>query len=296
MTSKFALIIMTSFFMLLLLSPTALAVTQSQTLSYISVSSNTDSCSGCSLQYQIDIAEKGTLTYSCSGTTAAMCSGDDGTTTAVLLYLTPGSGHTSGFTAAGIVSGDNYEVDMVIGSLAFDFVLHGTGSAAATMYSYFCTTSCPGAPATWSAGPTASCTSCASGSAYPSTGFATSSVGFEIVDTGGGSSKSAEIVFYVTDAYLASLTGASGASVTQVHSRTFSSGTICPQSTAPSGGFCLYSSGTLSGTSQDSYPSSGSGSFTLAGPLPELPLGLFFLAAPAVLAYALIRKKRVSLP
>jgi hypothetical protein len=281
-----------------LTTPLVLAVDQ-VALSYVS-GSNTTKCGGSACaggaEYTFATSAGGAQqVVTCTGTFAAFCAGDDAASSP---SVGVGMLLISGFTAASIPSGANYEVDMVIGTLEFAFVLHGTGTDV-ILYTYYYTTG--GGATTWNPGPTTSCggtCSGAGGTNYPTSGFASSDVGFTLYDsgTGNGANKFDGGVFlYVTKAYLISL-GGTGSGVNTVYASTYSGATVCPGSVALSGSFCPISGGTLSGTNQDRAPSTGNVSFTLAQPLPELPFGLLFLAAPAVLAYALIRKKRVRVP
>jgi hypothetical protein len=269
----------------LFIVPQALAFTQPTNFKY-ATATGTTSCSGCSAAYQLEVSHFGP-TLACSGSTKVpICIGDDASTTlAVGMILV-----SKGFTSASLASGSSYEADMQIGTLYLAFVLHGTGggTGAASLYLYYNT----GAPSWTQDTDVASCSSCAQATQYTA-----NSIGFILEDSGNGANNNGEIVFYVSWTYLLGLyLGSPTTTVSSLYVATYSGATsACPSTFAMSGGFCPYTGGTATGTPQDSYPNGGTASSTISQPLPELPFGLLFLAVPATLAYALIRKKRTRI-
>jgi hypothetical protein len=267
-------VLLTVFAVALLATPQALALT-APAQAYLTGATT----SGGTGNYAFDAAPKNPP-VACSGTKTTLCDGDDATTLGTAIIM------STSFTVASFVAGDSFEFDLTMGSWTFVFVLYATGASAATLYTYWKSSGA----ASWSAGDSVSCSSC---DGTGGTVYSTANVGFRLDNAGNGNSHSGDIIFYVAKAYLIT-SGGTGSSVSTVFAQDYAGGTTCPAALTQSG-FCP-TSGTPGGgvTAEARSPTSGTLSYTLANPLPELPFGLIFLAVPVAFAYTMIRKKKTS--
>lgn len=199
-----------------------------------------------------------------------MQAGDD-TTRIGLLMKTVKISSGNGFTAAGMVANDQYEIDFSVGTVNFSLLFKASGISAGTLSTFYKSSSVP----LWNVGDTLTVGAISTGGYYTGT-----NIGFKLVDATSGSDGSVGLL--IAKSYLKTLLGSSGgtgAKLIDISASTFASGTGQP--------------GSGGATANDRSPTSGFASYTLAsGAIPELPGGILLLALPVLAIYLLIRRMR----
>ncbi|HEV2139154.1 MAG TPA: hypothetical protein VGR53_09960, partial [Nitrososphaerales archaeon] len=258
--------------------------------------------------YLLDTAATSSSVSDCpSGSSpGAICAADSTDTISQQLNL-----KTSGFTVAGMVSGDQYEMDFTLcttASSCTSFVNIATiflasGSAAGTVALYYCGSSTAGAnncntgsPPEWNAGDSLTCGSITSGTIC-------SDANIGVTLTSSTASLDGTIDLSVAKAYLraspfsATATVCDGThQICDLVASTYNSGTGCPADTSKSGGFCLNTASKYFGVNEvPSNGVTGDVAWTPAnGSIPEFPFGVFMLAILVSLTYIFVKRVRTK--
>jgi len=201
------------------------------------------------------------------GVVRGMQKGEDSDSIALSIKLVKTAG-ANGFSVAGMVANDQYDINFTIGGQDFCMMFIASGASAGTMKIF----SKPTGTSTWYSGESFSQSGIVSETTYT-----VGNLGFNL--------KSAtptvfgHVRLIAKKSYLAGL-GASGTEVTNILSATFASGTGNP--------------GSGGATPNDRCPSSGTVSWTLSGDIPEFPLGPLVSAVPIAAIYLYLRRRANS--
>ncbi|MDA4126930.1 MAG: hypothetical protein OK452_06985 [Thaumarchaeota archaeon] len=272
-------------------STQVLSVTVSQTLNF-ETGSGTSHCSGVvcggsAAKYTIDNSAGVTRAPNCGTTPIAsggLCVGDNSQYVFFQLNLIK-----SGFTSAGMTSGDQYEVDFTVGPTNVALLFEATGSSTATFAAYYFQTGAPH----WSAGETLS------GTFTSGTPLFSGSTNTEAGLTDSTGTVDGAVVFAIAKSYLLSPLGGSGNTLTNLIGYAYSGSSGCPGDLAgPPPASCLVYGTFPGGTAlaKDYDPSTLTLSYTLqSGPIPEFPDGVLLLFIPILFFYLALRSRRQRL-
>ena len=196
-----------------------------------------------------------------TGSVYGIQTGDDTDSIALQIRLVKG-----GFSATGMASGDQYELNFTIGSEDFNMLFVASGTNAGTCKLFYKASG----GSSWSSGDSLSQSGITSGTTYTSV---SENIGFRL--TSSTQTTVGYVKLIVKKSYLFSL-GASGSQVTNIVATTYSGA-----NGQPGGGT----------TALDRCPSTGTASWTLSGDIPEFPLGALVLAVPVVVIYLYMRRR-----